>query len=87
MVTTTITIRMSTITSEIGFSSSEPSMASPMSIAGGGRGTVQVESRLICGNGRGDPQRVNEWSGSVTLSTSAGVFALETADRLHVNIP
>ena len=86
-VTTQIIIQTSSIPSEIGFARSEPSVASPMSIARGGRETVQVESRLICGNGRGDAPRVNEWSGRVTLSTSSGVFTLETPDRLRVNIP
>ena len=42
---------------------------------------------LICNNGPGDPGRFNEWSGRVTFTTSAGVFTVETADRLRVNIP
>jgi hypothetical protein len=48
---------------------------------------VRAETSLLCANGTGDSPRFNEWSGRLTLSTSAGVFTLVTADRLRVNIP
>jgi hypothetical protein len=64
-----------------------PATTIPATIATGGRTTVRVDSTLLCDNGPGDSARFNEWSGRVTLTTSAGVFTVETADRLRVNIP
>jgi hypothetical protein len=49
--------------------------------------TLQLSSFLICGNGEGDPGRFNEWSGRVTLTTPVGVFMIDAADRMRVNLP
>lgn len=86
-VSTTLIIRTSSIPSEIDFASSSPSQVTPTSL--GSRATVQltVTSSLLCDNGAGDAPRFNEWSGRVTVSTPSGVFALETSDRIRVNIP
>jgi hypothetical protein len=46
-----------------------------------------VDSTLLCGNAPNDAIRFNEWAVRVTLTTSAGVFTAEAADRLRVNIP
>ena len=87
-VTSTITIRASpAFPSEVGFANTEPTQAMPAIIPPASNATVQLTSRIVCGNGPGDQPRVNEWSGRVTLTTSAGVFALETADRMVINLP
>jgi len=75
------------VPSELGFASSAPASVSPTSVAAGGQGALLVETSLLCGNGEGDASRYNEWVGRLTLDTSAGAFALETVDRLRVNIP
>jgi Tetratricopeptide repeat len=75
------------VPSEVGFASTAPATLTPSSIAPHGQATLLVQSSLQCGNGPGDPARYNEWSGRVTLDTSADVFTVETADRLRVNIP
>jgi len=86
--TSVITIAASPlIPSEVGFASSRPTIVMPSSIAGQQNATLQLESSLLCGNGPGDPARFNEWSGRVTLATSAGVFMLDVADHMRVNIP
>jgi hypothetical protein len=72
---------------EVGFASTAAATFSPPSIAPRGQATVLVQSSLRCGNGPGDPARYNEWSGRVTLDTSANVFTVTTVDRLRVNIP
>jgi hypothetical protein len=72
---------------EKGFASNQPTTHSPMVVASKTHATLQVSTVLICNNGPGDPGRFNEWSGRVTFTTSAGVFTVETADRLRVNIP
>jgi tetratricopeptide (TPR) repeat protein len=72
---------------EKGFASTQPTNVSPMVVASNAHATLQVSTTLICNNGPGDPGRFNEWSGRVTFTTSAGVFTVETADRLRVNIP
>ena len=72
---------------EVGFASNQETHVSPMVVASKAHATLQVTTRLICNNGPGDPGRFNEWSGRVTFTTSAGVFTVETADRLRVNIP
>jgi hypothetical protein len=74
------------IPEEVGVSSNYPATAMPAAVPADADTTVRVDSTLRCGNA-GGPPRFNEWTVRVTLSTSAGVFALETADRLRVNIP
>jgi hypothetical protein len=71
---------------EVGFASGQATDVIPKIVASKTHATLQVNTMLICNNGPGDP-RFNEWSGRVTLTTSAGVFTVETADRLRVNIP
>ncbi len=83
----TLIIAASAEAGEVGFASSQPTTASPLIVPAKTHATVQVSTTLICNNGPGDPGRFNEWSGRVTLNTSAGVFTVETADRLRVNIP
>jgi hypothetical protein len=85
--TTTIHIVESSIASEIGFASSQASTVMPATLGGGARDTVQVQSSLRCGNGEGDPPRINVWKGMVTFSTSAGLFTLDMQDELRINIP
>jgi hypothetical protein len=75
------------VPSEVGFASTADATVTPSSIAPQGQVSVLVQSTLLCGNGTGGPARYNEWSGRVTLDTSAGVFTATTADRLRVNIP
>ena len=84
---TVVVIVSSAIPSEIGFASNAASQLMPASLASGASATVRVESALICDNAVGDAPRFNEWSGRVTLSTTAGVFTVEATDRLRVNIP
>ncbi len=84
---TTAVIVASTIPSEIDVASSRASSATPGTVAAGGHATLQVTSSLLCSNGDRDAPRFNEWEGRVTFSTSAGVFALVTPDRMRVNIP
>jgi hypothetical protein len=75
------------IPSEVDTVSNQPATTIPMAVPARTNTTVRVESFLLCGNGPGGPSRFNEWSVRVTLATSSGVFVLESADRLHVNIP
>jgi putative NIF3 family GTP cyclohydrolase 1 type 2 len=87
-VTTVVTIEVSpSFPGEIGFPSSQPSTVVPSSVPAKQNVTLQISSYLICGNGEGDPGRFNEWSGRVTLTTSAGVVMLNVADRMRVSIP
>lgn len=72
---------------EVGLVSTQATNVSPMVVASKTHATLQVNTVLICDNGPGGPERFNEWSGRVTFTTSAGVFTVETADRLRVNIP
>jgi hypothetical protein len=74
------------IPEEVGVSSSQPATAMPSTAPAGRDTAVRVDSTLTCGNA-GGPPRFNEWSVRLTLATSAGVFALEAADRMRVNIP
>jgi hypothetical protein len=76
-----------TLPSEVGFVSIRQSNASPSTIPAGARPSVQVDSTLLCGNFPGDPARFNEWTAVVSLTTSAGVFNLETRELLRVNLP
>lgn len=85
--TAVVTIVDGTATGEIGFASNQDTTALPASIPARGNATVQVSSFLLCGNGFGDPGRFNVWSGRVTLTTSAGIFMVDAADRMRVNIP
>jgi hypothetical protein len=72
---------------EVGFASNQSTHVSPMIVPAKTHATLEVVTMLVCNNGPGDPGRFNEWSGRVTITTSAGVFTVETADRLRVNIP
>ncbi len=72
---------------EIGFQSSQVTTVVPSSIPAKQSVTLQLSSFLICGNGEGDPGRFNEWSGRVTLTTPVGVFMIDAADRMRVNLP
>lgn len=85
--TAVVRIEAATVTSEIGFASSRETLVSPASISAKQNVTLQVQSSLLCGNGPEDQPRFNEWSGRVTLTTSAGVFMFDVADRMRVNIP
>jgi hypothetical protein len=85
--TSVVTIVAGTISSEIGFASSRETLVVPASIPARQSVTLQLTSSLLCGNGPEDPPRFNEWSGRVTLTASAGVFMLDVADRMRVNIP
>jgi hypothetical protein len=85
---TLIIVTSPAVPSEVGFASSLPTTAMPSSVPARTSGVVmRAQTTLICANGTGDTPRFNEWSGRLTLSTSAGVFTLETVDRLRVNIP
>ena len=86
-VSTTAIIVASTIESEIGLASSYPTTTTPAAVGALAHATLQVGSTLLCSNDEGNLPRFNEWSGRVTLATSAGVFTLETPDRMRVNIP
>jgi hypothetical protein len=72
---------------ELGFSSTRPSTVAPTSVAAESRVTLRVETTLLCGNGPGDPARFNTWTARISFSTSAGVFNVETADRMRVDLP
>jgi hypothetical protein len=72
---------------EIGFQSSQLTTVLPSSIPAKQSVTLRLSSYLICGNGEGDPGRFNEWSGRVTLTTPVGVFMIDAADRMRVNLP
>ena len=85
--TTIVVIVNGTVGSEVGFQSTKPTTLLPASLPAKQAVTLRLESYLICGNGFGDPPRFNEWSGRVTLTTSAGVFMLEVTDHMSVNIP
>jgi hypothetical protein len=83
----TLVIRDSDFASEIGFSSTRLTNVAPTLVSSNSRATLRVDTTLLCNNGPGDPGRLNEWSGLITFTTSAGVFNVETANRLRVNIP
>jgi hypothetical protein len=72
---------------EVGFTSIRPATVVPATVPSRTAPSVQVESTLLCGNGRGDPPRQNEWTAITTLVTSAGTFTIETLERLRVNLP
>jgi hypothetical protein len=72
---------------EVGFAGNRPTTATPSMLSSKARSTIRVATTLRCDNGPGDTGRFNEWSGRVTFTTSAGVFTVETIDRLRVNIP
>jgi len=75
------------VPSEVGFASTAPATSTPSTLAPGAQATLLIQTTLLCGNGEGDPSRYNEWVGRLTLDTTAGVFGVETADRMRVNIP
>ena len=86
-VTATLVIVTTAIPGEMGFASNPPATAMPASLPAGTAVTLRVDTSLLCQNGAGDASRFNEWSGRLTLTTDAGVFNVETADRMRVNIP
>jgi hypothetical protein len=86
-VTTTIVIVSSDIPSEVGQASSFPSTVTPETVGAQSQATLTIASTLLCYNDVGDAPRFNEWSGRATLTTSAGVYVLDAADRLRINIP
>jgi hypothetical protein len=86
-VATVLVIVTSAIPAEVGLASTRPTTPVPASIAAGQSATVRLDTTLLCDNDAGDPFRFNEWSGSITFTTSAGVFTLNAADRLRVNVP
>jgi tetratricopeptide (TPR) repeat protein len=83
----TLKIVFSADPGEVGFGSNRMTRVTPSMLSQGTRATLQIETSLQCDNGPGDSGRFNEWSGQVTLTTSGGVFSVETVDRLRVNIP
>jgi len=87
MVSTVVVIVTSAIPSEIGFASNAPSQVSPTTVPAGASATLHVDSTLTCDNAVGDAPRYNEWSGHLTVTTTAGVTTIDALDRLRVNIP
>lgn len=75
------------IPGEMGFSSHRLSTVLPTTVASQARATLSVTSTLLCGNGPGDPARFNTWVGRVSVNTSAGVFNVDTIDRMRVDLP
>jgi putative NIF3 family GTP cyclohydrolase 1 type 2 len=86
-VSSVVTIANGTETSEIGFASNKPTTAVPSSLPAKQTVTVQVTSFLLCGNGPGDAPRFNDWTGRVTFTTPVGIFMIDVADHMRVNIP
>jgi hypothetical protein len=86
-VSSVVTIVAGTDASEHGFASNKATTVVPQSLPAKQTVTLQVTSFLLCGNGPGDEGRFNEWSGSVTLTTPVGVFMIDAADHMRVNIP
>jgi hypothetical protein len=84
---TLIIVASPAVPSEVGFASSHFTRATPASVPTQGTIVIRADTTLICANGSGDTPRFNEWMARLTLSTPAGVFTLETVDRLRVNIP
>jgi hypothetical protein len=86
-VTATLVIVTSAIPVEVGMARNRAATAIPSSLPPTTATTVRVDTSLLCENGTGDTSRFNEWKGQLTLTTPAGVFSLETTDRMRVNIP
>lgn len=86
-VTATLVIVTSAVPGEIGFASNQPATTTPASLPATTATTVRVDTALLCNNGIGDASRFNEWTGRLTLTAATGVFNVETADRMRVNIP
>jgi len=83
-----LTIRVSpNVPSEVGFASDQLASVVPNTVPPAASVSLLVETSILCSNGEGDAPRVQEWSGTLTLSTTNGPIVLETVDRLHVNIP
>jgi hypothetical protein len=85
-VSATLIISTSAVPGEIGMAQNRAATALPASVPAGSA-TVRVDTSLLCENGLGDASRFNEWKAQLTLTTPAGVFNVETADRMRVNIP
>jgi hypothetical protein len=76
------------VPSEVGVPSLRPTTGlTPSSVAEGSRVTVRVDTTLLCTNFTGGPSRFQEWTARLSLSTSEGLFRLETSDRLRVELP
>ena len=73
--------------SEVGFSSQRPSSVAPAGVPARTGATLRVTSALLCGNSGGDPARSNTWLARLSFTTSAGVFNVETTDRMRVDVP
>jgi len=58
----------------------------PPSLVPRSRVTLRVDSTLLCTNFTGGPARFQEWTARVTLTTSEGVFNLDTSDRMRVEL-
>jgi hypothetical protein len=86
-VATVLIIATSAFPAEVGFASNRLTTAVPPTIPAGQSASVQLDTTLLCDNDDANPFRFNEWSGTITLTTSAGVFTLNAANRLRVNIP
>ena len=86
-VTATLVIVTSAFPGEVGMARNRPATALPASVPAASAATVRIDTSLLCENGLGDASRFNEWKGQLTLTTPAGVFNVETADRMRVNIP
>jgi hypothetical protein len=86
-VTAPLVIVTSAFPGEVGMARNRPATALPASVPAASAATVRIDTSLLCDNGLGDASRFNEWKGQLTLTTSAGVFNVETADRMRVNIP
>jgi hypothetical protein len=85
--TTLVIVNSPALPSEVGFLSTRPSAVVPATLLSGATTTLRVDSSLFCGNSGEGSARFNEWVGRLTLTTTSGVFTLETTDQLHVNIP
>lgn len=72
---------------EVGQTSNRPVSVTPTSLPSRRTTTLRLDSTLLCSNGSGGPPRSNEWTARLTLTTSAGTVAGETASRLVVSIP
>lgn len=72
---------------EVGMVSRRPTTGiTPPSLVARSSVTLRVDSSLLCTNFAGGPARFQEWTARVTLTTSDGVFNLETSDRMRVEL-
>jgi hypothetical protein len=72
---------------EVGFNSHEAATVAPTTVGAESRATLRVVSTILCGNGPGDPARHNVWTARISFSTSAGMFHVEAAGPMRVDIP